>query len=185
MTISAENITQLINEWQTGNETALKQLTPFVYQELKRLAKSYMQKEASGHTLQATALVNEAFIKVSGREVDYASRAHFFASAAKIMRHILVDHARAKQSQKRGGELDFTNFKDSNAAIQNNPQALIDVDRALNKLTVIDIELAKAVELIYFGGLNYEEAADYLGISRSKFYEDLRFAEAWLREEMQ
>lgn len=178
------NITQLIQNWQAGDNDALDRLTPFIYDELKRLARGYMRKEQPGHTLQATALVNEAFIQLAGAEADYDSRKHFLVVAARMMRRTLVDHARAKQSQKRGGGVANLTLREEAIGATGDNSDLLELDLALDKLAESDESTASVIELIFFGGLTYEEAADYLGVSRSSVYDDLRFAKAWLKREM-
>lgn len=180
----SQAITQLIERWQSGEKSALDQLTPHVYEELKRLANSYMRRESSGHTLQATALVNEAFIKLAGADVDYASSAHFFTTAARIMRNTLVDHARNKQAQKRGGDLNRQTFVESNLADLHQNSSILELDQCLDKLAELEPGLVKVVELVYFGGLSYDQGAETLGVSRSKFYEDLTFAKTWLKKQL-
>ena len=178
------NLTALIQDWQQGDKHALEQLTPYVYDELRRLARRQMGREQPSHTLQATALVNEAFIKLVGVEVDYESRAHFFNTAAQVMRRILVDHARAKQREKRGGKARDLTFDEAAVVTDDNLPAILELDMALDKLAQVDSKLADGVQLLFFGGLSYEEAADQLGVSRTTFYEDLKFAKAWLRKEL-
>ncbi|MFK8053023.1 MAG: ECF-type sigma factor [Woeseiaceae bacterium] len=178
------NITQLISGWRAGDDAALERLTPFIYDELKRLARSYMRQEQPGHTLQATALVNEAFIQLAGAEADYDSRKHFLVVAARMMRRTLVDHARSKQSQKRGGGVANLTLLEEAVGSPTRNSDLLDLDEALDKLAESDASIASVIELIFFGGLTYEEAADYLGVSRSSVYDDLRFAKAWLKREM-
>ncbi|MCH9694902.1 MAG: sigma-70 family RNA polymerase sigma factor [Gammaproteobacteria bacterium] len=183
--MSSNEVTQLIHQWQAGDAAALDRLTPFIYDELKRLARGYMRSESAGHTLQATALVNEAFLKLSDAEIDYSNRSHFVATAARMMRRTLVDHARAKRNQKHGGGNVNSTLHEEFVADQNNTPAILEMDMALEKLEIKDARLAGAVELVFFGGLTYDQAADYLGIARTTFYEDLRFAKAWLKNEMQ
>lgn len=180
----ATELTQLLHDWQQGDETALDALTPAVYDELKRIARSHMRKENSRHTLQATALVNEAFIKLIGAQVDYKNRAHFFSTAARVMRRVLVDHARANQRAKRGGKRRDLTFDEQAIAADTSAPGILDLDLALDKLATHNQKLADAVELIYFGGLTYEEAAAQFGESRSSFFEDLQFAKAWLQNEL-
>ena len=178
------NVTELIQRWQAGDNQALQQLTPYVYDELRRLARSHMRRESSGHTLQATALVNEAFLKLAGAQIDYQSRSHFFATAARTMRRILVDHARAKHSDKRGGKLPAVTFEEGNVADDAATPSILELDMALDKLKLEDERLAQAVELMFFGGLTYEETASVLGISRTSLYKDVVFAKAWLKSEL-
>ncbi|MEO1034927.1 MAG: ECF-type sigma factor [Pseudomonadota bacterium] len=181
----SSDVTGLIEQWQGGDESALEALTPFVYDELRRLAGAQMRGESNRHTLQATALVNEAFIKLSASRVDYASRKHFLNLAAGVMRRILVDHARTKQRLKRGGSIADLTLNDADVADGKFQPGILDLDLALDKLEAMDSKLAESVQLIYFGGLTYEEAADYFGVSRTKFYEDFQFAKAWLKKELE
>lgn len=178
------NITQLIGRWQSGDEAALESLTPLVYDELKRLARGYMNKERRNHTLQATALVNEAFVRLAGSEADYESRAHFLVTAARMMRRTLVDHSRAKASLKRGGDAQNVTLHEEAVGDKALTDDLLELDEALDRLAENEQQLAETVELIFFGGLTYEEAAKYLNRSRSSVYDDLQFAKAWLRREM-
>ncbi len=178
------NITQLIDRWQAGEEAALESLTPFVYDELKRIARKYMNQESVGHTLQATALVNEAFLQLAGAKINYSDRSHFLATAARMMRRTLVDHARSKSSQKRGSgrkpvSLDEDAVRDATDTAQ-----LLEMDIALTRLEQHDAQMASVIELIFFGGLTYEETARTLGMTRSALHEDLVFAKAWLKKEM-
>lgn len=175
-------ITRLVNAWRHGDQAALDQLAPYVYSELKRLARSQMRAESPAHTLQATALVNEAFLRLGNVKLQYEDRGHFLAMAARTMRHILVDHARRKKSGKRGGGQISVPL--DNIAAPEQPVSVLDLDRALAELEQEDPALASAVELIYFGGLTYEEAADALGTSRTKLYETMRFGKAWLKHRL-
>ncbi len=174
-------ITQLVNAWRNGDDEALVELTPLVYDELKRLARHHMSRESKAHTLQATALVNEAFIRLGDVRLEYRDRGHFNAMAARTMRRILVDHARRKKSVKRGGAQRNVTFDDDVVAAAQSPTSILDLDRALEKLGEQDEHLSNVVELIFFGGLNYEEAAEALEVSRTRLAEDLRLAKAWLR----
>lgn len=179
-----QRLTGLIHDWQNGDTEALERLAPYVYDELRRLARRQMRRENPAHTLQATALVNEAFIKLVGAEVGYESRAHFFNAAAQMMRRILVDHARGKQRAKRGGQARRLTLDEGAIATDECPPQILELDAALDKLAGIDAQLAQAVELVYFGGLTYEEASAQLGVSRTTFYERLQFAKAWLEKEL-
>ncbi len=180
MTDNAD-ITQLVNAWRQGDSSALEQLAPFVYEELKRLARAQMRGESPGHTLQATALVNEAFLRLGDVRLEYQDRGHFLAMAARTMRNVLVDHARRRRSQKRGGSRISVTFDENELPDAEQPVSVLDLDRAIEELEHSEPELASAVELIYFGGLTYDEAADALGVSRTKFYETMRFGKAWLK----
>ena len=176
-----DQVTSLLIAWQGGDDAALERLSPYVYQELRRLARRAMDGESAGHTLQTTALVNEAFVRLVGADVDFRGRQHFLALAARMMRRILVDHARAKRRAKRGrGEphVSLDAVADSAPA---DSASVIELDDALTKLAAFDARIAEVVELIYFGGLSYDEAATALGTSRTAVFEDLRFAKAWLK----
>ena len=177
--------TSLLLAWQQGDEQALQKLSPFVYQELRRLAGRAMAGEGAGHTLQTTALVHEAYVRLVDAEVDFQGRHHFFALAARMMRRILVDHARAKRRVKRGGNESPVDLEvAAHIAAGSGGTDILELDEALTKLAENDPRLAEAVELIYFGGLSYDEAAAELGISRSVLGEDLKFAKAWLKNAM-
>jgi len=182
-----DQVTNLLIAWQGGDQAALEQLSAYVYQELHRLAGRAMRAEAPGHTLQTTALVHEAFVRLIDADVDYRGRQHFFALAARMMRRILVDHARAKQRAKRdsGGPLltlGAAEVGTHDSAVD--PVAVIELDDALTKLGGIDPRLANVVELVYFGGLSYDEAAVALDTSKTAVFDDLKFARAWLRQAM-
>lgn len=178
------DLTHLINAWQGGDDQALERLMPHVYDALHRLAEARMRREAPGHTLQATALVNEAFMRLADLELDYQDRSHFLAMAARVMRRVLVDHARRKKSAKHGGAaisvtLDEDRLPDASASPD-----VIDLDAALTRLAEFDDGLAAAVELVYFGGLTYAEAASALGVAKTRLFDDVKLAKSWLRNEM-
>jgi RNA polymerase sigma factor (TIGR02999 family) len=180
------DVTGLLVAWRDGDEAALERLSPLLYTELRRLAGAYMAREAPGHTLQATALVNEAFVRLVDADVDYRDRRHFFALAARMMRRILVDHARTRERDKRGGGVVALSFDEEQhvPAGASDGTSILELDEALSRLGEIDARMVEAVELIFFGGLTYEEAAEVLGISRSTLFEDVRFARAWLKRAM-
>lgn len=182
--MSQNEITQLIKEWRTGEADALDQLMPYVYQELHRLAHGQMRGESGSHTLQATALVNEAFLRLANVEVDYQDRSHFFAMAARTMRRVLVDHARRKKSAKRGGGQNDLSFEDSMVAANIDNPLILELDMALEKLSEVDESLTTAVELVFFGGLTYGEAASVLGKSKTAVFDDVRIAKSWLKNHM-
>ncbi len=180
----AEKVTVLLRAWREGDGEARERLIPIVYPQLRALASRYMNGEAKGHTLSATALVHEAYIKLVEAEVPWADRLHFFAVAARVMRHILVDHAKARQSQKRGGGAVKLSLDDV-AQVSDAPEAqLIDLDEALRKLSEFDPRKAELVEMVYFGGLNQAEAAGAAGISEATVSRELRVAKAWLHASM-
>jgi len=176
-----QNLTQLLNDWRGGNEAALGKLLPLIHSNLRQLARQYMHGENSGHTLQATALVNEAFIKLVNADVTWQSRAHYIALSARAMRQILVDHARAKKSEKRGGDAISVTLHETRIADHglNNPDILA-VEQALEQLTLIDTRKAQVIELSFYGGLTYDEIAEVLEISAATVDRELRFAKAWM-----
>ena len=187
----SEDITVLLKAWSGGDQTALEQLTPLIYDHLRRQARRYMRQERAGHTLQGTALVNEAFLRlVDIAGVDWQHRAHFYAVAAQIMRRILVDAARARMAGKRGGGVERV---DHSTAIDldgiPNPTSeraaqLCALDDALNTLAVMDPRRAQVIELRFFGGLTVEETADVLKISPQSVMRDWKLARAWLTREL-
>lgn len=177
-------VTQLLHDWRGGNQQALEKLMPMVYDTLRELAGRYMRREAAHHTLQATVVVNEAYMKLIDANVSWADRSHFIAIAAKAMRRILVDHARSKGRDKRGGDATRITLQDTRI----NPEGgasvegvdLIELEDALEKLAQFDERKAKAIELSFFGGLTYDEIAEVLEISAATVDRELRFAKAWL-----
>ena len=177
-------ITQLLADWQQGDKGAFSTLSPIVYDELRRIAARLMRGEAPGHTLQATALVNEAFMSLMAGSVSVSDRQHFFSLAARVMRRALVDHARGKGRQKRGGELQRMTLNTSAGSDQNQTLDVLELDDALTRLGDEDPKLVQAIELIYFGGLSYSEAAAELEVSRTALVAELKFAKAWLRRAM-
>ena len=181
----SESVTQLLGAWRSGDENALEQLTPLVYNELRRLAGRYMQSERPGHTLQATAVVNEAFMRMVDMDVPWQNRAHFFAIAARLMRRILVDYAKAHRREKRGGK--FTDLTlDEGLVVAGTPDPdLVNLDEALRNLEAVDERKAQVVELHYFGGLTYDEIAEALELSPATVHRDLRMAKAWLQNELE
>lgn len=177
-------ITQLLVAWSHGEETALQTLTPIIYEELRRLAQSYMRQERAGHTLQSTAVVHEAFIRLIDQNVEWKSRAHFFAIAAKMMRRILVDHARARSTSKRGAGMPRVAMDVQAVASQERSVDLMALDEALQHLAKIDPQRGRIVELKYFGGLSNEESANVLGISPATVQRQWSGAKAWLYREL-
>jgi RNA polymerase sigma factor (TIGR02999 family) len=178
-------VTELLRAWGNGDEMALERLTPLVYHELRRIARRYMARERQGHTLQATALVNEAYLRlVDAKVVDWRDRAHFFAISARTMRRILVDSARARRYQKRGGAQEPISL-DESLIIQGRPGAdLVAVDDALNALAAMDPRRSRVVELRFFGGLTVEETAEVLEVSPETVMRDWKLAKAWLLREL-
>lgn len=175
-----ERITALLQQWQKGDAKVLDELSPLVYQELHRIANYYMRSERSSHTLQPTALINEAFIKLLGSNVNWHDRKHFYAIAAKQMRHILVDYARAKDRKKRGS--DYIRITYEEAVIpEKSKTSILEIDDALHALNSFDTRKHDMVELYYFGGLDIKEIARYLDLSSKTIQRELRMAEAWLK----
>jgi RNA polymerase sigma factor (TIGR02999 family) len=185
MSALPEEITQLLLSWHKGDESALNRLIPLIYQELRRLARRYMGRENPGHTLQTSALIHEAYLRlINQREVEWQNRAHFFAVAAQVMRRILIDHARSHNYAKRGGGA--PHFSLDEAAVLSNERAagLIALDDALTSLAAIDPRKSKIVELRFFGGLTVEETAEVLEISPITVMREWRVAKAWLLREV-
>jgi RNA polymerase sigma factor (TIGR02999 family) len=178
-------ITKLLRKWSDGDGQALEELFPLVYDELHRLAYIYLRRERPGHTLQTTALIHEAYMRLVDRhEGSWDSRAQFFAFAAKIMRNILVDHARAKQREKRGGDALKVSFTDLNAKTPEIDLDLIALDEALDRLNSIDDRQVRIVELRYFGGLSLDETAEIMKVSRATVARDWNVARIWLHREL-
>lgn len=178
-------ITSLLRDWQSGDGQALERLTPYLHEELRRLAASHMRREAGGHTLQSTALVNEAYLRLVDVELDFASRSHFLAVASKVMRRILVDHARHKRRAKRGGGVRALTLDEAIYVADAEDPRILHLDDALNRLAEFDARMARGIEMIYFGGLTTRETAEALGISRVTLNEDLKLAKAWLERELE
>ncbi len=182
--MSKTRITQLLIRWQNGDPDALEEAVPYLHEELQRLAGYFMNRERAGHTLQSTALVNEAYMRLVDIDLKIENRAHFLALAAKIMRRILVDHARGRQRQKRGDGVKPMSLDESAVLSESGDPRLVDLDEALNKLERFDARLAKTVELVYFGGLTTQQTADALGVSRVTLNKDMNLAKAWLYNEI-
>lgn len=172
--------TQLLSDWRTGHEDALRELTPLVYDELRRLAHRYMRGERGSHTLQATAVVHEAFLRLIQSEVPLQDRTHFFALASRLMRRVLVDHARGRGRDKRFGAARQVPLDDELGARYDASFDIVDLDHALEQLTQIEPRLAQVLELHYFGELTYDQIAMALGSSTATVHRDIRLARAWL-----
>jgi len=175
-------ITGLLQRWSDGDERALDALTPLVYDELKRLARSAFRKERGGHTLQATAVVHEAYMQLVNASVDWQSRAHFYALAARMMRRVLMNHAESKSAQKRGGDAVRVTFYEDAAKDESDTKDILDLDRALNELAWNDQRTADIVELHYFAGMSYREAGEVVGVSEATAKRALKFGKAWMRD---
>jgi RNA polymerase sigma factor (TIGR02999 family) len=182
---ASSEVTELLVAWSAGQQTALEKLVPLVHAELRRIARRYMYRERPGHTLQTTALVNEAYLRlVDARQVRWQNRAHFFAVSAQLMRRILVDFARSKHYLKRGGGAQKLTFDEALVRSPEQGQDLVALDYALTALAVIDERKSRVVELRFFGGLSVEETAEVLKISPDSVMRDWRLAKAWLAREM-
>jgi RNA polymerase sigma-70 factor (ECF subfamily) len=180
-TLATDDLTGLLIEWRQGDKAALDRLTPLVYDELRRIAHRYVQRERNGHTLQTTALVNEAYLRLAGAQnVDWQNRAHFFALTAQVMRHILIDHARRRHYAKRGGEAQQVSLDEAVLMPAKRAAELVVLDEALDELAKLDSRKSRVVELRYFGGLSLEETAEVLEISVMTVRRDWRAAKAWL-----
>ncbi len=178
-------ITQLLAEWREGNQAALDELYPLVYDELHRLARRYMSRERKGHTLQTTALINEAYVRlVDQRNVQWANRSHFFAISAQIMRRILIDHARRYAYAKRGGGARQVSLDETATVIHDDLAEFLRLDEALKSLAELDPRRSQVVELKYFGGLNNDEIAGVLKISKNTVIRDWNMARAWLHSQL-
>jgi RNA polymerase sigma factor (TIGR02999 family) len=184
---STQEVTRLLAASEAGDEQALEQLFPLVYEELRRIARRHMREEQAGHTLQTTALVHETYIKLAGRQPRWQDRAHFFAIAARAMREILIDYARTKSRGKRGGGLRPLPLDESDGGAVmplESLQELIDLDEALKGLAVLAPRQSRVVELRYFGGLTVEETAEVLGVSPGTVAIEWRLARGWLKSEL-
>lgn len=178
------HVTRLLLDWRGGNAEALNDLLPLVYDELRRLAARHMVGEAEGHTLQPTALVHEAYVRLVDAEVQWQDRAHFFAAASRVMRRMLVDHARSRGRQKRGGGRARVTLHAADAVSPAPDLDLLALDEALEALNAHDPRKARAIELRYFGGLNLEEIAEVTEVSIATVHRDIRMATAWLMAQL-
>jgi RNA polymerase sigma factor (TIGR02999 family) len=182
--MSTTDVTQLLHRWRRGDPDALDELAPVLYDELRRLASGQLVRERRNHTLQATEVVHEAFVRLIATDVPWQDRAHFLAVAARTMRRLLVDHARARGREKRGGDLARVTLQPNDASSEPKSEEILSLDDALSRLTEQDGRAASVVELHHFGGLTYDEVAEVLGISAATVKRDLRLARAWLKREM-
>jgi RNA polymerase sigma factor (TIGR02999 family) len=182
---SVPGVTQLLENWQSGDADAFRQLTPLVYEELRGLARRYMQMERPGHTLQATGLVNEALLRLADVDQPWADRTHFLAIAARLMRRILIDHARAHDSAKRGsGQSNVTLQEDQVSSNVHLCDDILELDDVLTQLAIFDERKSDVVVMHFFGGMTYDETAEALGISTATVHRELRLAKAWLLNEL-
>ena len=181
MTPSTKSITELLIEWRDGNETAINDLMPLVYEEMRRLARYYMRRERPGHTLQTGALVNEAYLRlVDHKGMKWQNRAHFYAVASQAMRRILVDYARSRHYAKRGGGGQMVGLDQAMGVSQKKAAELVALDDALTDLSAIDPRKSRIVEMRYFGGMSVEETAAVLGVSGVTVMREWSTAKAWL-----
>ena len=185
MSEASENVTQLLVDWSSGSKQALDRLVPIVYDELRRQAARYLKRDRVGHTLQTTALIHEAYLRlVDQKNVHWQNRAHFFGIAAQLMRQILVDHARTRKRAKRGGSRIRVSLNEATAVATVRDLDIVALDEALARLAEIDPQQSRVVELRYFSGLNVEETAEVLGISPATVKREWRSAKAWLHREI-
>src|SRR6266702_1574681 len=183
--VSPQRVTQLLADWSQGDNAALAELTPLVYEELRRIAHHQLGGQRPGHTLQTTALVNEAYLRLADQtNPHWQNRAHFFAVAARAMRQILVSYARSQRSQKRGGGALKIELDEAAIVSPEESKEIVDLHEALERLATLDARKAQVVELKYFGGLNYDEMSEVLKISRVTVRRDWEFAKVWLYTEL-
>ena len=183
---SPKEITQLLMAWSEGDESALAELTPLVHEELRRLAHHYMSGEREGHTLQTTALVNEAYVRlIDWKNVRWQNRAHFFGVSAQLMRRILVDFARSRGYQKRGGGANAVDLDEAAVIAEDKGTDMVALDEALNALARLDERQSRVVELKFFGGLSIDEIAAVLKVSEGTVRRDWSLARAWLHRKLQ
>jgi RNA polymerase sigma-70 factor (ECF subfamily) len=183
---ASTSITRLLIEWSNGNIAALDELTPHVYRELHDLARTYFRRDRRNQTLQPTALINELYLRLIDQSlaIHWEGRSHFFGIAARLMRNILVDHARARQALKRGGDAVPLVLEETMALSQNHAPDILEVDDSLKRLAQVDERKAKVVELCYFGGMSREEIASASGLTLATVKRDLRLGKAWLRRDL-
>jgi RNA polymerase sigma factor (TIGR02999 family) len=185
MAAVSHDVTRLLREWGNGDRSAADELMPLVHNELRRLAHQYMRREEPGHTLQTSALVNEAYVRlVDQSQIQWESRAHFFGIAARLMRQILVDQARRRNFAKRGGGAIRVSLNEATAVAQEQSASVMALDDALKTLEQIDTRKSRIVELRFFGGMSIEETAEALKVSPGTVMREWTFARAWLRKEM-
>jgi RNA polymerase sigma factor (TIGR02999 family) len=182
MEVKTDGLTQLLINWRNGDKAALDQLMPLVYDELRRLARRYMGKERRDHTLETSALINEAYLRlVDQEEANWQNRAHFFAVASQVMRHILIDHARSYQYEKRGAGAQKVQLDEAIVFTDERAAELVALDDALTCLASVDQRKSRIIELRFFGGLNIEETAEVMDLSPTTVQREWRAAKAWLR----
>jgi RNA polymerase sigma-70 factor (ECF subfamily) len=182
--LEPQAVTQFLKRLSGGDRAAFDHLVPLVYDQLRKLASRSMRSQPAGHTLRATALVHEAYLRLADASGDWQDRVHFYAVAARVMRNILVDHAKAGNRQKRGGGAEHIAFDEAVLIGRAATPGLAELDEALARLEMHDARKAKIIELLFFGGLTYEEAAAALGISEATVHRDLKMAKAWLHRDL-
>lgn len=184
MSPEGQAVTQLLQELNNGNKEAVDQLIPLVYDQLRKLASRCLLAERPGHTLRATALVHEAYLRLAGSDAEWKDRVQFYAVAARVMRHILVDHARSHRRQKRGGGAEKVSLDEAIMVGEESSLDLLELDQALQKLSALDERKSQVIELLFFGGLTYDESAAALNISPATLHRELKLAKAWLYREL-
>jgi RNA polymerase sigma factor (TIGR02999 family) len=185
LSVSPQEVTKLLADWSHGDDAAFAKLTPLIYEELRRLAHHHMSRQEPDHTLQTTALVNEAYLRLADQtNPSWQGRAHFFAVAARAMRQILVSYSRSQRAQKRGGGALKVELDEAAIVSPEESKEIVDLHEALERLATLDSRKAQVVELKYFGGLNYDEMAEVLKISRVTVRRDWEFAKVWLYTEL-
>lgn len=181
MTLASLELTSLLDDWNNGDPAALEKLTPLIYDEMRRIAHRFARHERNGHTLQTTALVNEAYLRLAGTaKPEWQDRSHFFAVTAQVMRHILIDHARRRRFLKHGGDAQQVSLAEVALMAEERAAELVALDEALEELAKLDARKTRVVVLRYFGGLSLAETAEALGISLMTVRRDWRAAKAWL-----
>jgi RNA polymerase sigma factor (TIGR02999 family) len=179
-----ELVTQLLQKWGSGNQQALDELMPVVYEQLRKLAASCLRAERPDHTLRATALVHEAYLRLVDADVAWQDRVHFYAVSARMLRRILVDHAKSRNRDKRGGEFEKVPLDEAVLVGPQRDKGIVDLDEALKRLAAQDQRKSELIELLFFGGLTYDEAAAALKISPATVHRELTLAKAWLYREL-
>ncbi len=178
--LPSASVTLLLSQMRGGDKSAFDALMPLVYDQLRRMAARCMSSERDGHTLPATALVHEAYLRLAGSDANWENRVHFYAVAARVMRHILLDHAKANRREKRGGEQARVPLDEALVVSPDPPSQLIELDEALQSLAERDQRKSDVVEFLFFGGMTYDETAAALGISPATVHRELKMAKAWL-----
>jgi RNA polymerase sigma factor (TIGR02999 family) len=182
--LSPKPVTDLLQQWRGGDHNAADELLPLVYEELRKVAARLMRAERPGHTLSPTALVHEAYVRLAGADIPWQDRAHFFALTATLMRRILVDHAKQRGRQKRGGGAEEISLDSAVAISEDMDDRLVLIDEALSKLSTIDGRKGRIIELLFFGGLTYDETAEVMKLSPATLHREMKFAKAWILREV-